>query len=126
MKKEPRRQVPSVGVGVLLLFDPVVGEALLLGFFELRGDALDAKVVGVGMCLIWQGWRGKFCNDQLYLLPLPRCRRGGGYCFSSCKSFFPSFGPRSVASTSGAGCLRILPRALGGDPAATTFRAMYW
>jgi hypothetical protein len=38
--------VPSVGVGVLLLFDPVVGEALLLGFFELRGDAFGAKVVG--------------------------------------------------------------------------------
>jgi hypothetical protein len=30
------------------LFDPVVGEALLLGFFELRGDALDPKVVSVG------------------------------------------------------------------------------
>jgi hypothetical protein len=28
--------------------EPVVGEALLLGFFELRGDVLDAKVVGVG------------------------------------------------------------------------------
>jgi hypothetical protein len=47
VQKGARRRVPSVGTGVLLLFDPVVGEALLLGFFELRGDAFDAKVVGV-------------------------------------------------------------------------------
>jgi hypothetical protein len=47
VQKGARRRVPSVGAGVLLLFDPVVGEALLLGFFELRGDAFDAKVVGV-------------------------------------------------------------------------------
>jgi hypothetical protein len=57
-EKGLRRRAQSVGVGVLLLFDPVVGEALLLGFFELRGDAFDAKVVGVAMCLIWQGGRG--------------------------------------------------------------------
>ena len=68
-EKGARRQVPSVGVGVLLFFDPVVGEALLLGFFELCGDALDAKVVGVGMCLIWQGWRGKFCTINFTCCP---------------------------------------------------------
>jgi hypothetical protein len=28
---------------------PVVGEALLLGFFELRGDLFNAEVVGVGL-----------------------------------------------------------------------------
>ena len=67
--------MPSVGVGVLLLFDPVVGEALLLGFFELRGDALDAKVVGVGMCLIWQGWRSKFCTINFACCP---CRAVAG------------------------------------------------
>ena len=79
--------MPSVGVRVLLLFDPVdpvVGEALLLGFFELRrdvfdakvvgffelrGDAFDAKVVGVAMCLIWQGWRGKFCTINFTCYP---------------------------------------------------------
>jgi hypothetical protein len=27
-------------------FDPVVAEPLLLGFFELRGNLVDAKVVG--------------------------------------------------------------------------------
>jgi hypothetical protein len=31
---------------VLLLFDPVIGDAVLLGFFELRRDVFDAKVVG--------------------------------------------------------------------------------
>jgi hypothetical protein len=59
--------VPNVGVGVLLFSDPAVSEALLLGFFELRGDlfdpkvvgffelrgdAFDARVVGLAMCLI--------------------------------------------------------------------------
>jgi hypothetical protein len=33
---------------VLLLFEPVVGEALLLGSFALRGDVFDAKVISVG------------------------------------------------------------------------------
>jgi hypothetical protein len=33
---------------VLSLFDPVVGETLLLGFFDLRSDVFNAKVVGVG------------------------------------------------------------------------------
>ena len=37
-------------------FDPVVGEPLLLGFFELRGDLFDAEVVGVdGPCEL-AGW----------------------------------------------------------------------
>jgi hypothetical protein len=74
-----------VGEALLLgFFDPVVGEALLLGFFELRGDlfdpkvvgffelrgyAFDAKVVGVAMCLIWQGWRGKFCRVNFTCCP---------------------------------------------------------
>jgi hypothetical protein len=30
------------------VLDPIIGEALLLGFFELRSDAVDANVVGIG------------------------------------------------------------------------------
>ena len=62
--------------GVLLLFEPVVGEALLLGFFELRGNGLDAKVVGVGLrnAAVYShaapvGTRGRHCFT-LFCAPL--------------------------------------------------------
>jgi hypothetical protein len=76
-EKGLRRRAQSVGVGVLLLFDPVVGEALLLGFFELRGDAFDAKVVGVAMCLIWQGGEVNSVRSTLPTAPAVMPSRRG-------------------------------------------------
>jgi hypothetical protein len=68
-EKGARRRGAKRRRRVLQLLEPVVGEALLLGFFELRGDAFDAKVVGVAICLIWQGWRGKFCRINFTCCP---------------------------------------------------------
>jgi hypothetical protein len=71
---------------VLPLFDPVVGEALLLGFFELRRDVFDAKVVGVGMFLIWQGWRGKFCRINFTCCPCRDAVAAGVYFYHGASS----------------------------------------
>jgi hypothetical protein len=44
-----RREISSAKVKVFVgwLSDPIFSEALLLDFFDLRGDLFDAKVVGV-------------------------------------------------------------------------------